>query len=124
MTTEDTKNTESSSDTSTARPASRPATGSYANRPAGRPGARPGGRPGQQGGRRFYTRKKFCRFCANEDIKIDYKDSDALRHFITERGKIVPRRISGTCAPHQRKLAEAIKRARNLALLPLCAKHF
>ena len=103
----------------------------YDSRPAGRPaGGRPqqqGGRPQQQqqgGRRRFYARRKFCRFCANENTAIDYRDSDLLRNFITERGKIVPRRISGTCAPHQRKLAEAIKRARNLALIPLCAKHF
>ena len=124
MAEEETKTTESSSaDNRTSRPASRPG-GGYTGRPTGRPGGRPAGRPGQQGGRRFYSRKKFCRFCANKELKIDYKDSDALRHFITERGKIVPRRISGSCAPHQRKLAEAIKRARNLALLPLCAKHF
>lgn len=94
---------------------------SHDSRPGGRPA---GGRPQQGGRRRFYARRKFCRFCANEEIKIDYRDSDLLRNFITERGKIVPRRISGTCAPHQRKLAEAIKRARNLALIPLCAKHF
>jgi small subunit ribosomal protein S18 len=73
--------------------------------------------------RKFYARRKFCRFCSDENAKIDYKDTRGLRHFITERGKIVPRRISGTCAPHQRKLAEAIKRARNLALLPICADH-
>ena len=73
--------------------------------------------------RKFYARRKFCRFCSDKTLKIEYKDYRGLRGFITERGKIVPRRISGTCAPHQRKLAEAIKRARNLALLPLCADH-
>ena len=81
-------------------------------------------RPSTGGPRRkYYSRRKFCRFCEDKNLKIDYKDARTLRHFITERGKIVPRRISGTCAPHQRKLAEAIKRARNLALIPLCANH-
>ena len=67
-------------------------------------------------GRSFY-RKKVCRFCAQK-LKIDYKEPDALRRFITERGKILPRRITGTCAKHQRKLAGEIKRARAVALLP------
>ncbi|QEJ96443.1 30S ribosomal protein S18 [Treponema phagedenis] len=71
------------------------------------------------GGRKnkLFYRKKVCRFCSQK-IKIDYKDPDALRRFITERGKILPRRITGTCAKHQRKLATEIKRARALALLP------
>ncbi len=81
-------------------------------------------RPSRPGGqRRYYARRKFCRFCADPNLKIDYKNTKTLRNFITERGKIVPRRISGTCSAHQRKLAQAIKQARNLALLPLCAKH-
>ncbi|UTY25170.1 30S ribosomal protein S18 [Treponema denticola] len=67
-------------------------------------------------GRAFY-RKKVCRFCTQK-LKIDYKEPDALRRFITERGKILPRRITGTCAKHQRKLAVEIKRARAVALLP------
>lgn len=66
---------------------------------------------------RSFYRKRVCRFCSQK-IKIDYKDADALRRFITERGKILPRRITGTCAKHQRKLALEIKRARALALLP------
>ncbi|MBE9535628.1 MAG: 30S ribosomal protein S18 [Proteobacteria bacterium] len=82
---------------------------------------RPASRPFVK--RKFFARRKFCRFCSDETAKIDYKDTRGLRHFITERGKIVPRRISGTCAPHQRKLAEAIKRARVLALIPICADH-
>lgn len=82
-----------------------------------------GYRPRPGGQRRYYARRRYCRFCADESLKIDYKDPRALRNFITERGKIVPRRISGTCSTHQRKLAKAIKQARNLALLPLCAKH-
>jgi small subunit ribosomal protein S18 len=68
--------------------------------------------------RRIYHRRKVCRFCADTGLAIDYKDPKALRYFVTERGKIIPRRISGTCAKHQRKLTHAIKRARTIALLP------
>ena len=63
-------------------------------------------------------RRRGCGFCAEEGLTIDYKDPQALRYFITERGKIVPRRISGACAKHQRELTTAIKRARHIALLP------
>src|SRR5512139_1385320 len=84
------------------------------NRPAG--GARPTGGP-----RRRYGRRKVCRFCAEKSLGIDYKDLRTLRYFVSERGKIVPRRISGNCAEHQRKLTEAIKRARNIALLPFAS---
>ena len=63
-------------------------------------------------------RRKVCRFCANPDIKLNYKEPTVLNQFLTERGKIVPSRISGTCAQHQRALALEIKRARNVALLP------
>ncbi|HAO20258.1 MAG: 30S ribosomal protein S18 [Desulfobacteraceae bacterium IS3] len=68
--------------------------------------------------RKVFHRRKVCRFCADTSLMIDYKDSRTLRHFITERGKILPRRISGTCAKHQRALTTAIKRARTIALLP------
>ncbi len=68
--------------------------------------------------RRIFHRRKVCRFCADSSLVIDYKDSKTLRYFITERGKIIPRRISGTCAKHQRSLTLAIKRARTIALLP------
>lgn len=68
--------------------------------------------------RRVFHRRKVCRFCADSSLAIDYKDQKSLRHFITERGKIIPRRISGTCAKHQRVLNQAIKRARTIALLP------
>lgn len=67
------------------------------------------------------SRKKSCRFCGDDAPTIDYKDARLLRSYITERGKIVPRRISGTCAKHQRQLATAIKRARTIALLPYLA---
>jgi small subunit ribosomal protein S18 len=68
--------------------------------------------------KRVFHRRKVCRFCADTSIVIDYKDTKSLRYFITERGKIIPRRISGTCAKHQRSLTLAIKRARTIALLP------
>jgi small subunit ribosomal protein S18 len=74
-------------------------------------------RRGGGGGRR----RRVCRFCADTSLFIDYKDAQALRYFITERGKIVPRRISGACAKHQRQLCVAIKRARNIALMPFTA---
>ena len=80
-----------------------------------------GSRPGAP--RRRYSRRKVCRFCADKSLSIDYKDVRTLRNFVSERGKIVPRRISGSCAAHQRKLTEAIKRARNIALLPFSASH-
>ena len=68
--------------------------------------------------RRPFPRTKVCRFCADPSLRMDYKEPDTLKMFITERGKIIPRRISGTCAKHQRQLTTAIKRARNIAVLP------
>jgi small subunit ribosomal protein S18 len=68
--------------------------------------------------KRSFQRRKVCVFCADAGMKIDYKDVKTLNHFITERGKILPRRISGNCAKHQRLLTTAIKRARNIALMP------
>jgi small subunit ribosomal protein S18 len=68
--------------------------------------------------RKVFSRRRACRFCTDKEIVIDYKDSKTLKNFVTERGKIVPRRIYGTCAKHQRQLTEAVKRARQLALLP------
>jgi small subunit ribosomal protein S18 len=73
--------------------------------------------------RRYFQRRKVCRFCADSNIVIDYKDPRALKYFTTERGKIIPRRISGNCARHQRELTVAIKRARIIALLPYTATH-
>jgi len=71
--------------------------------------------------RRGGRRRRVCRFCADKSLTIEYKDAQAIRYFITDRGKIVPRRISGTCAKHQRRLCLAIKRARNIALMPFTA---
>ncbi len=81
---------------------------------------REGEEKGARRGKKFF-RKKVCRFCANK-AKIDYKDADALKRFTTERGKILPRRITGTCAKHQRQVALAIKRARAICLLPFVAE--
>ncbi len=72
--------------------------------------------------RYFSRRKKFCWFCKNNVKEIDYKDIDILQRYVPERGKIAPRRVTGTCAYHQRKLTKAIKRARQLALLPFIAE--
>ncbi len=102
-------------------PTTRP-TSSY-QRPAGGAGQRPNAGPGGPRKRRPFQRRKVCRFCAEKNLTIDYKEPRTLRYFITERGKIVPRRISGNCAHHQRQITEAIKRARNIALLPVAANH-
>jgi len=77
---------------------------------------------GGKGGKVFF-KKKVCKFCSQaQKLKIDYKEADTLRRFITERGKILPRRMTGTCAKHQRALALAIKQARSIALLPYVAE--
>lgn len=68
--------------------------------------------------RRTYVRKKVCRFCADRNLKIDYKDSKLLRNFVTERGKIMPRRITGNCAYHQRRVSKAIKISRIVSIMP------
>jgi small subunit ribosomal protein S18 len=73
--------------------------------------------------KRGFLRRKVCRFCADSSLKIDYRDPKSLRLFITETGKMIPRRISGNCARHQRPLAIAIKRARHLALLPTSSQY-
>ena len=65
-----------------------------------------------------YQRRKVCRFCVDKKITINYKDTGVLQYFVTERGKIIPRRISGNCAKHQREVTIAVKRARNIAILP------
>lgn len=72
---------------------------------------------------KYAPKRKVCIFCADKSAKINYKDPDKLRSFISDRAKIVPRRRSGTCAKHQRSLAVAIKRARHLALLPYVPAH-
>jgi len=90
-------------------------------------GARPGParrRPGEFGaGRKFTPRRKVCQFCVDKIKEVDYKDLVRLRRFLSERGKIEPRRKTGTCAAHQRSLNVALKRARQLAMLPFTAEH-
>ena len=73
------------------------------------------------GKKQYFRRKKVCRFCVEKIDDINYKDVKLLGNFVSERGKITPRRISGVCTPHQKRLAEAIKQARNIALLPFAA---
>ncbi len=96
----------------------------------GRPGGRSGGVGGAKGAaaakdgggkRYFFRRRKVCKFCADKIDYVDYKDIKLISQFVPERGKILPRRMFGTCAEHQRKLTEAIKRARHIALLPYAA---
>ncbi len=89
-------------------------------RPGGDRGPRPGGREG--GPRKFFRRKKVCKFCVEKIDSINYKDVRLLSQFVAERGKIVPRRLTGVCTPHQRRLTAAIKQARNIALLPFAAR--
>jgi ribosomal protein S18 len=72
--------------------------------------------------KQYFRRKKVCRFCVEKIDDINYKDVKTLSAFVSERGKITPRRISGVCAPHQRRLSEAIKQARNIALMPFAAQ--
>jgi small subunit ribosomal protein S18 len=89
-----------------------------------RPGGRPGGGPGgpREGGRKFFRRKKVCKFCVEKIENINYKDVRLLAQFVAESGKIVPRRLTGVCTPHQRRLSSAIKMARNIALLPFAGR--
>jgi small subunit ribosomal protein S18 len=94
-----------------------PRSGSGGGRSSG--GGGRGGRPGGRGGKRyFFRRRKVCKPCADKIDHIDYKDIKLLSQFVPERGKLLPRRMFGTCAEHQRKLTIAIKRARHIALLP------
>lgn len=94
-------------------------------RPAGGPGGGPGGpRSGGPGGggRKFFRRKKVCKFCTEKIDQISYRDVRLLQGFVAERGKIVPRRLSGVCTRHQRRLSLAIKQSRNIALLAFAAR--
>jgi len=104
--------------TSESRPApqgDRPAP--QGDRPARSEDRRPARRP------RVVRRRKFCKFCADTSMHIDHKNPDLLKQFITERYKILPSRVTGTCAKHQRALTTSIKRARNIALLPFTPLH-
>ncbi len=100
----------------------------YTPRPAGGPGGPGGARPprtggpGGPGGRKFFRRKKVCKFCTEKIDAISYRDVRLLQGFVAERGKIVPRRLTGVCTRHQRKLSLAIKQSRNIALLAFAAR--
>jgi small subunit ribosomal protein S18 len=85
-------------------------------------GRGPGGGPPREGGRKFFRRKKVCKFCTEKIEDINYKDYRLLGQFVAESGKIVPRRLTGVCAPHQHRLSSAIKQARNIALLPFAGR--
>jgi small subunit ribosomal protein S18 len=116
------------------QPASRPYTprpayagpgGARPPRPAGGPGGPgggPGGPGGGPGGRKFFRRKKVCKFCTEKIDAISYRDVRLLQGFVAERGKIVPRRLTGVCTRHQRKVSQAIKQSRNIALLAFAAR--
>lgn len=108
-------------------PEAAPAQGAPAGGPGGGPGGRPGGRPGGPGGPggrgKFFRRKKVCKFCTEKIDAIPYRDVRLLQGFVAERGKIVPRRLTGVCTTHQRRLTRAIKQARNIALLPFATRH-
>ncbi len=122
--------TQATSAEGTAAPAAgapAPRTGGYqGNRPAGARGPRPGG-PGAGGpggaNRKFFRRKKVCKFTVEKIDTISYRDVRLLQQFVSDRGKIIPRRLSGTSAPFQRKLTRAIKQARAIALLPFAARY-
>jgi len=113
-----------SSPVATSAPAPRYGGGRPAGGPGGRPSG-PGGRPsGGPGGRgKFFRRKKVCKFCTEKIDAIPYRDVRLLQGFVAERGKIVPRRLTGVCTKHQRRLTRAIKQARNIALLPFATRH-
>lgn len=119
---------QSSAPAQSAPPATAPSTGGGQGQGQGQGGPRPGGprppRPGGggPGGRKFFRRKKVCKFCTEKIDAISYRDVRLLQQFVAERGKIVPRRLTGVCTRHQRKLSLAIKQSRNIALLPFAAR--
>jgi small subunit ribosomal protein S18 len=107
---------------------SAPADGQGQSGPGGGPGGggprggpRGAGGPGGRG--KFFRRKKVCKFCTDKIDAIPYRDVRLLQQFVAERGKIVPRRLTGVCTTHQRRLTRAIKQARNIALLPFATRH-
>lgn len=94
--------------------------GGYQGNNSGPRPPRPSGGPG---GRKFFRRKKVCKFCVEKIDAISYRDVRLLQGFVAERGKITPRRLTGVCTTHQRQLSQAIKQSRNIALLPFAAKY-
>ncbi len=119
-------------ETTISQSSDRPSSGGYSSGghsssggPGGPGGPRPAGgpRPGGAGGRKFFRRKKVCKFCVEKIEAIPYRDVRLLQQFVAERGKITPRRLTGVCTTHQRRLTRAIKQARNIALLPFAARY-
>ena len=110
--------TNSTQSTEQSAPSPRPAGpgGPRSPRPAGGPGGGPGGR-------KFFRRKKVCKFCTEKIDEISYRDVRLLQGFVAERGKIVPRRLTGVCTRHQRRLSLAIKQSRNIALLAFATRY-
>jgi small subunit ribosomal protein S18 len=96
-------------------------TSSGGGRSSERP-ARRGGGPGGGGRKQYFRRRKVCKFCDEKIDVIDYKDVRLVSQFVSERGKILPRRLTGTCSPHQRLLTVAIERARNIAFIPFASE--
>ena len=119
---EETKAPEAAASGGESRPAERPERSERPERgdrgPRGQRG--PGGP--REGGRKYFRRKKVCKFCTEKIEAINYKDVRLLAQFVAESGKIVPRRLTGVCTPHQRRLSLAIKQARNIALLPFAGR--
>ena|SRR5271163_903989 len=104
-------------------PAPRPSGGHSGHASSGPRTPRPAGAPaGGPGGRKFFRRKKVCKFCTEKIDAISYRDVRLLQGFVAERGKIVPRRLTGVCTRHQRRLSLAIKQSRNIALLAFAAR--
>src|ERR1700760_37558 len=114
--------TSSTQSTEQHAPSSRPS-GGHSGPGAGPRTPRPAGGPGGgPGGRKFFRRKKVCKFCTEKIDAISYRDVRLLQGFVAERGKIVPRRLTGVCTRHQRRLSLAIKQSRNIALLAFAAR--
>ncbi len=117
----------------TSAPRSESSSGSYSGggSSSGGPGGQSSGGPrpprpagsGGGGGRKFFRRKKVCKFCVEKIEAIPYRDVRLLQQFVAERGKITPRRLTGVCTTHQRRLTRSIKQARNIALLPFAARY-
>jgi small subunit ribosomal protein S18 len=97
--------------------------GGQGGQSSGSGGPRPPRPAGGGGGRKFFRRKKVCKFCVEKIEAIPYRDVRLLQQFVAERGKITPRRLTGVCTTHQRRLTRAIKQARNIALLPFAARY-
>jgi len=119
---EETKAPEQSTSSSSERPRFGGGDRPGGDRPRFGGGGRGPGGPPREGGRKFFRRKKVCKFCTEKIENINYKDYRMLGQFVAESGKIVPRRLTGVCSPHQHRLSAAIKQARNIALLPFAGR--